>query len=76
MKDFNPLEVLLLYVVTGSPRCKGTHGTSGTLHQGKNLFPEQSPGDPNPLFRLVIDLTTPQLHKTSRTALSKALHTT
>jgi len=54
MKDFNPLDVTLFYVVTGSPCCKGTR-TSGTVHQGKKLIPEQRPGDPNPLFQLVID---------------------
>jgi len=26
-----------------------------SLHQGKKLIPEQSPGNPNPLFQLVID---------------------
>jgi len=39
-----------------------------SLHQGKKLIPEQSPGDPNPLFQLSLTLTTPpQLDKTNRT---------
>jgi len=43
-----------------------------SLHQRKKLLPEQSPGDPNPLFKLVIDpYHPPQLDKTSHTAPSK-----
>ena len=45
-----------------------------SLHQGKKLNPEQSPGDLNPCFNWSLTLTTPQLDRTSRTAPS-ALYT-
>jgi len=43
-----------------------------SLHQGKKLIPEQSSGEPNPLFQLVIDPRNPltwqnQSHGTIRT---------
>jgi hypothetical protein len=41
-----------------------------SLHQEKKLIPEQSPGDLNPLFQLVIDPHHPQLDKTSCMATS------
>ena len=76
MNDFNPLDVTLLYVVTGSPCCKGTRGTSWTPHQGKNLILKQSPGDLNPYFNWSLTLTTPQLDKISCSTPSKAYTTT
>ena len=55
-----------------------------SLHQGKKLIPEQSPGDPNSLFQMVIDPHHPppwqnQSHgtiRTVRTTYAAALKTT